>query len=58
MEREELENLEVCLQCGATVEPRKERSFEFGIGNLLCWSCALERGGRFDAMLDLFGSAR
>jgi hypothetical protein len=29
-----------------------ERGFGFGVGNSLCWSCALERGGRYNAELD------
>jgi len=52
MHREDRERAEICVQCGTPVVPGKERSFEFGVGNLLCWSCAIERGGEHDAMRD------
>ena len=43
------ESAQVCAQCGATAVSSAERSFAFGVGTLLCWSCAIERGGRYDA---------
>jgi hypothetical protein len=29
-----------------------ERGFPFGTGNVLCWTCALARGGGYDADRD------
>ena len=49
MEREEWENTQPCAHCGARATADAERGFAFGVGNLLCWSCAIERGGRYDA---------
>lgn len=52
MEREEWESAGACAQCGASVARDSERGFEFGVGNLLCWGCAIERGGQYDAELE------
>ena len=52
MEREDWESTGVCAHCGTAVAPDSELGFGFGISNLLCWSCAIERGGRYDAELD------
>ncbi len=52
MERDNREGTEVCAQCGAPVDTDAERGFEFGICNLLCWTCSIERGGQYDAELD------
>lgn len=41
-----------CAQCGAAVESVGERSFAFGAGNQLCWTCAVARGGSYDADRD------
>ncbi len=46
MVREDWENTPVCVQCGSA---NAERGFQFGAAGLLCWTCALERGGRYDA---------
>ncbi|MBW2267416.1 MAG: hypothetical protein JRH16_02475 [Deltaproteobacteria bacterium] len=52
MEREDWESAQTCAQCGTSVAPGSGRGFEFGTGNLLCWNCAMERGGRYDAERD------
>ena len=49
MAGEEWERGESCAQCGAAVDASSDRSFAFGAGNQLCWTCATERGGRYDA---------
>lgn len=49
---EDWETAQVCAQCGTPVALSSDRAFAFGIGNLLCWGCAMERGGRYDAELD------
>ena len=49
MEREEWEGAGICARCGAAVSPGSERSFGFGVGNVLCWGCATELGGKYDA---------
>jgi hypothetical protein len=35
-----------CRDCG---EPTGERAYGFGDSEALCWSCALRRGGSYDA---------
>ncbi|MCG8590090.1 MAG: hypothetical protein MJE66_12435 [Proteobacteria bacterium] len=49
MDREEWESLGVCAQCGASLAVGSERGFAFGVGNVICWNCAVERGGHYDA---------
>lgn len=48
MEPEEWEVSEACALCGAAIGAEHDRCFAFGTGNLLCWECAAERGGRYD----------
>ena len=38
-----------CSDCGAPIDPDGSRSYAFGEQGLLCWSCAVRRGGRYDA---------
>jgi hypothetical protein len=37
-----------CAECGALIDPDGARSFAFGEQGVLCWSCAIRRGGSFD----------
>jgi len=46
---EDREAAEVCAACSASISLEPARSFAFGSGNALCWQCATERGGRYDA---------
>jgi hypothetical protein len=46
----EIETL-VCADCGGAVAGGVDRGFPFG-PNVLCWECALRRGGRYDAQQD------
>jgi hypothetical protein len=41
-----------CAQCGAAIASVGERSYAFGAGNQLCWTCAVARGGSYDAERD------
>ena len=38
-----------CADCGAS---SLARSFPLGNDSILCWDCAVRRGGQFDAELD------
>ena len=51
MHRSESRELSSCALCGALVDAR-ERAFSFGSEGVLCFSCALERGGAYDAEHD------
>ena len=39
---EDWETAQSCAQCSAPVALSSDRGFAFGIGNVLCWECALE----------------
>ena len=52
----ELESLDRCALCGESIPVDSERSFAFGAGNVLCWECAIERGGSYDAERDVWAS--
>jgi len=49
MHREEEEREAPCAECGAVVVVAVDRGFAFGEAGVLCFECALKRGGRFDA---------
>jgi hypothetical protein len=44
----------VCADCGAPISEEPERAFGFGTENALCASCAVKRGGRYDAARDVW----
>lgn len=46
----------VCADCGAPTDPWA-RSYAFGEQSVLCWSCAVRRGGRHDAQEDAWTTA-
>jgi hypothetical protein len=52
MHREEASQLSVCLDCGAEISSATGRSYAFGGSGVLCWECALRRGGSYDAERD------
>ena len=52
MEPEELEIHEPCADCGAVVIEGLSPSYSFGMGTVLCWACAIKRGGKYDAEKD------
>ena len=45
MQRSEDEALSSCAVCGAAVEPGTDRAFVSAGAHVLCFDCALERGG-------------
>jgi hypothetical protein len=53
MEQEELELCE-CANCGADVDLQGERYFAFSSQDVLCFECAIELGGQYDEMDDLW----
>jgi hypothetical protein len=42
----------ICSDCGSASEAGRGREFAFGYDGVLCWGCALRRGGRYDARRD------
>jgi hypothetical protein len=47
--REELEDQAACAVCGALISRAGERGFAFGESGVLCFACAEQRGGSYDA---------
>jgi hypothetical protein len=52
VEEPEGELSESCSLCGGTILGGAEPGFAFGLESVLCWSCALRRGGRYDGELE------
>jgi hypothetical protein len=52
MHRSETESLVSCADCGAEVGVATARSYGFGERGVLCFDCALRRGGQYDERLD------
>jgi hypothetical protein len=52
MRTEEWNELCNCAVCGAVVSPRIDRTYPFGASSLLCWDCAVRRGGNYDLIDD------
>lgn len=48
MHRSENESLASCAVCGAAVAPGTDRAFVGAGGRVLCFDCALARGGAWD----------
>ena len=48
---------EICALCGAAVGSGAAPTYAFGAGNQLCWACAEERGGAYDADRDVWERA-
>ena len=51
MHRSEAEMVRPCADCGAPA-PEESRVFGFGAEAVLCWECALRRGGAYDSEED------
>ncbi|MEN8182092.1 MAG: hypothetical protein ABFS46_06110 [Myxococcota bacterium] len=51
MHRSESRELLSCVDCGALVDPR-EGVYGFGTEGVICFECALRRGGEYDAARD------
>lgn len=41
-----------CTDCGQDVGLEDSHAFELGGGGVLCWACALKRGGVYDEKYD------
>ena len=57
MHRSELERMETCAACGRTVTEGVDRGYDFGTRGVLCWECAMERGGAYDESGDRWTQA-
>lgn len=52
MHEEEWWAEEVCALCQAEIDPGRDCAFRFAEHGVLCFSCALKRGGSYDAERD------
>ncbi len=52
MDRSESSGLVSCVECGVQLRSGRDREIELGSRAVLCFDCALRRGGRFDENLD------
>jgi ketol-acid reductoisomerase len=57
MHRETADQLVDCADCGAKVNVGLQRGYTVGENAALCWSCAIERGARFDEDEDRWSEA-
>lgn len=57
MQQEELDELVDCWECGATVSPSEDPVFQFSDEGVLCFECAVRRGGKYDAVDDCWTRA-
>ncbi len=48
MHRSELERVATCVACGRSVTEGVGRAYDFGSDGVLCWKCAVARGGSYD----------
>jgi hypothetical protein len=54
MHRSETGELGRCAACDAEVRPALDRAYNITTRVVLCFDCALERGGRFDEARDVW----
>jgi len=52
MHRSEEATEQICGRCGAVAIPARDRGFLLPNGTLLCYDCALARGGEYDDRID------
>jgi hypothetical protein len=52
MHRSETRDLATCAECGAEIAPSRERGYSFGSNAVLCYACAIRRGGVYDERQD------
>ncbi len=57
MERDEEESLFTCADCGAAIWTDIDRYFPISDETYLCWTCAIRRGGSYDADEDRWTTA-
>ena len=48
-DREDEDLASACADCGALIDRDGARSYTFGEQGVLCWSCAIRRGGSYSA---------
>lgn len=46
-----------CADCGALIDPEGARTYSFGEQGVLCWACAIRRGGSYDAGEEVWTTA-
>ncbi len=49
MRDEEYDDLNQCIDCGATIAPGTDRVFALSPEEFLCFECSVRRGGVYDA---------
>ncbi len=49
MHRSEIEGSTPCAACGALVGPGSAQGYGFATDAMLCWQCAVDRGGSYDS---------
>jgi hypothetical protein len=57
MHRDEADQLDSCAECGAQIRPNTDRGYSGSGGVVLCFDCAVARGGVFDADEDRWSAA-
>jgi hypothetical protein len=56
MHRSEDRELVSCALCGAEIRPATDRAYQITSRSVLCFDCALERGGRYDEVRDVWST--
>ncbi|HEY8122323.1 MAG TPA: DUF4136 domain-containing protein [Myxococcota bacterium] len=57
MHRSEARELELCTACGAEVHAARDRTYALDAERVLCFACAVRRGGAYDEQHDLWRAA-
>ena len=57
MHRSETAGLVSCSECGVSLASGRSREFEFGESLVLCFDCAIRRGGSYDEASDRWSEA-
>jgi len=57
MHSSEARELDTCTECGAEIHTARDRSFALDSERSLCFACAVQRGGSFDALHDVWTHA-
>ncbi|HEU4430568.1 MAG TPA: hypothetical protein VFT98_17535 [Myxococcota bacterium] len=57
MHRTEAREFESCSDCGAEIHVARDRSYAFGAESVLCFACAVRRGGSYDEERDVWRQA-
>lgn len=52
MHRSEASELAVCIECGGEIWPERDRAYLITDDDVLCFGCALKRGGAYDERKD------